>query len=77
MWPLQQDRGPADENETVICRFAGIGMREIDPLDLVATSHEGLLVLDFDLTVRFAHRSFGDTFTTTPKDIPREKEGRQ
>jgi len=42
---------------------------EVDP--------EGLLVLDPDLTVRFAHRFFGDTFTVTPKDTPRDKEGRQ
>jgi hypothetical protein len=52
-------------------------MREIAPLDPVATSYEGLRLLDFDLTVRSAHRSFGDTFTTTPKDTPRVKEGRQ
>jgi hypothetical protein len=43
---------------------------EVDPLDLVDTSREGLLVLDPDLTVRFAHRSFGDTFTVTPKGYP-------
>ena len=50
-------------------------MCEVDPLDLVETIREGLL--DPDLTVRFAHRSFGDTFTVTPKDTPRDKEGRQ
>jgi hypothetical protein len=48
-----------------------------DPLDLVATSRDGLFVLDADLTVRYAHRSFGGVFTVTPKDTPREKEGRQ
>jgi hypothetical protein len=37
-------------------------MREVDPLDLVETIREGLLVLDPDLTVRFANRSFGETF---------------
>jgi hypothetical protein len=52
-------------------------VREIDRLDLVKTIREGLLVLDFELTVRFAHRSFGDTVTVTPKDAPRNKEGRQ
>jgi hypothetical protein len=46
-----------------------------DPPDLVETSREGLL--DPDLTARFAHRSFGGAFTVTPKDTPREKEGRQ
>ena len=43
-------------------------MRELDPLDLVETIREGLLVLDPDLTVRFANRSFGDTFSVTPED---------
>jgi hypothetical protein len=56
-------------------------MCEGDPLDLVETIREGLLVLvlvlDPDLTVRFAHRSFGDTFTVTRKGAPRDKEGRQ
>ena len=33
-------------------------MREVDPLDLVETIREGLLVLEPDLTVRFANRSF-------------------
>jgi len=52
-------------------------MCEVDPLDPVETVREGLLVLDPDLTVRFAHRSFGDTFTVTPGNTPRDKEGRQ
>ena len=52
-------------------------MSEIDPLDLVETIRKGLLVLDPDLTVRFAHRSFGDTFTVTRKGTPRDPEGRQ
>src|ERR1700686_3133811 len=43
-------------------------MREVDPTDLVETIREGLLVLDPDLTVRFANRSFGDTFAVTPED---------
>jgi hypothetical protein len=50
---------------------------KIEPLDLRETIREGLLVPDPDLTVRFAHHSFGDTFTVTPKDAPRDKEGRQ
>jgi hypothetical protein len=43
--------------------------------DLVETIREGML--DPDLTVRFAHRSFSDTFTLTPEDPSRDKEGRQ
>jgi hypothetical protein len=50
---------------------------EVDSLDLVETNREGLFVLDPDLTVRFAQRCFGDTFTVTRKDTPRDKEGRQ
>jgi PAS fold len=41
---------------------------EVDPLDLVETIREGLLVLDPDLTVRFANRSFCDAFAVTPED---------
>ena len=52
-------------------------MREVDPLDLVETIREGLLVLDPDLTVQFANRSFCDTFTVTPQDTPGDKAGRQ
>jgi hypothetical protein len=36
-----------------------------------------LCEVDPNLTVRFAHRSVDDTFTVTPKDTPRDKEGRQ
>jgi two-component sensor histidine kinase len=43
-------------------------MREVDPLDLVETIREGLLVLDPDLTVRFANRSFCETFAATSED---------
>jgi PAS domain-containing protein len=43
-------------------------MGEVDPLDLLETIREGLLVLDPDLTVRFANRSFVDTFAVTPED---------
>ena len=45
------------------------------PLDLVDTTREGLL--DPNLTVRIASRSFDDTFTVTPKDTPRDQEGLQ
>src|SRR5450631_284409 len=37
-------------------------MREVDPLDLVETIREGILVLEPDLTIRFANRSFCNTF---------------
>jgi chemotaxis protein methyltransferase CheR len=43
-------------------------MRKVVPLDLVETIREGLLVLESDLTVRFANRSFCQTFAVTPKD---------
>jgi PAS domain S-box-containing protein len=41
---------------------------EVDPLDLVETVREGLLVLDSDLTIRFANRSFRDTFAVALED---------
>jgi hypothetical protein len=41
---------------------------EVDSLDSVETIRE--VLLDPDLTVRFAHRSFGDTLTVTPKGHP-------
>jgi PAS domain S-box-containing protein len=41
---------------------------EVDPWDLVATVREGLLVLDPDLTIRFANRSSCDTFAVTLED---------
>jgi len=43
-------------------------MREVDPLDIVETIREGLLVLDSDLTVRFANRCFVETFAVTAED---------
>jgi chemotaxis protein methyltransferase CheR len=43
-------------------------MREVDPLDLVETIREGLLVLEPDLTIRFANRSFCQTFAVAPED---------
>jgi hypothetical protein len=52
-------------------------VREVGPLDPVETIREGLLVLDPDLAVRFAHRSFGDTFTVTRKGTPCDKADRQ
>ena len=52
-------------------------MCEVDPLDIVETIREGVLVRDPELTVRLADRSFGETFTVIPEDSPREKEGLQ
>jgi len=43
-------------------------LREVDPLDLLETIREGLLVLEPDLTVRFANRSFCAIFAVTPED---------
>ncbi|HWJ17239.1 MAG TPA: hypothetical protein VNR65_00790 [Geobacterales bacterium] len=37
-------------------------LREVNPLDLVETIREGILVLKPDLTIRFANRSFCHTF---------------
>lgn len=42
-------------------------MREVDPLDLLETIREGLLVLDPDLTIRFANRAFYDKFSVMPE----------
>jgi PAS domain S-box-containing protein len=43
-------------------------LREVDPLDLVETLREGLLVLEPDLTVRFANRAFCNTFAVASED---------
>jgi chemotaxis protein methyltransferase CheR len=40
-------------------------MRKVIPLDVVETIREGLLVLEPDLTIRFASRSFCKTFAVT------------
>jgi PAS domain S-box-containing protein len=42
-------------------------MRKVDPLDIVETVRECLLVLDSDLTIRFANRSFCDKFSVAPE----------
>lgn len=42
-------------------------MREVDPLDLLETIREGLLVLDPDLTIRFANRAFCEKFSVMPE----------
>jgi PAS domain S-box-containing protein len=43
-------------------------MTEVDPLDLVETIREGILVLEPDLTIRFANRSFCDTFAVAREE---------
>ena len=52
-------------------------MCKASPLDLAETARDHLLVLDHDLTIRVTDRSFGDAFTVTPKDTPRDQEGQQ
>ncbi len=41
-------------------------MPGVKPLDIVETIREGILVLDPDLTIRFANRAFCDTFAVAP-----------
>jgi PAS domain S-box-containing protein len=48
-------------------------VREFDPRDLVETVREGLLVIDSDLAIRFANRSFCDTFAVAPEDAVGQK----
>lgn len=48
-------------------------MRDVDPLDIVETIREGLLVLEPDLTVRFANRSFCKTFAVAREDTVGKK----
>ena len=43
-------------------------MRKVVPLDVVETIREGLLVLEPDLTIRFANRSFCQTFAVTREE---------
>ena len=43
-------------------------MRKVIPLDVVETIREGLLVLEPDLTIRFANRSFCQTFAVAAED---------
>jgi PAS domain S-box-containing protein len=42
---------------------------EVDPLDIVETIREGILVLESDLTVRFANRAFCDKFSVAPEHM--------
>jgi chemotaxis protein methyltransferase CheR len=43
-------------------------MRDVDPISLVETIPQGLLVLKPDLTIRFANRSFYTTFAVARED---------
>ncbi|MGH6852979.1 MAG: sensor histidine kinase [Methylocella sp.] len=43
-------------------------MLNVDPLDLVETIREGALVLEPDLTIRFANRSFCHMFAVAPEE---------
>jgi PAS domain S-box-containing protein len=42
-------------------------MPDVDPLDLVETIRDGILVLEPDLTIRFANRTFCQTFAIAPE----------
>jgi len=44
-------------------------MHDVNPLDIVETIREGVLVLEPDLTVSFANRSFCRTFAVAPEHI--------
>ncbi len=44
-------------------------IRDVDPIDLVETIREGLLVFEPDLTIRFANRSFCSTFEVVPEAV--------
>lgn len=44
-------------------------MLEVNSLDLVETIREGLLLLEPDLTIRFANRSFCSTFAVAPEAL--------
>jgi hypothetical protein len=68
-WSRQRDRIPTGEDEPHRAREPAI--REFHPLDLAETIREG--VLDADLMVRFAGRSFGGTFAVTPEDTAGRK----
>src|ERR1700677_4613096 len=54
-------------------RAGAIAVAEVDPWELMATVREGLVVLDSDLTIRFANRSFCDTFAVKPDDAVGQK----
>jgi nitrogen-specific signal transduction histidine kinase len=48
-------------------------MRDVNPEDLVETIREGVLVLESDLTIRFANRSFYETFAAAAEHTVGQK----
>ncbi len=58
------------ENEQRLggCVWRLLPCADFEPLDLLETIREGLLVLEPDLTIRFANRSFCQTFAVAPED---------
>jgi hypothetical protein len=70
-----QDRILLTGMSPAIRRCAGTAVCEAAPLEPVETIREG--PPDPDLTVPLAGRSVGATFTVVPRDVPRDKEGRQ
>ena len=48
-------------------------MRDVNPLDLMETIREGVLVLEPDLTVRLANRSFCHMFAVAPEHTVGQK----
>src|SRR5437868_1045968 len=42
-------------------------MRDVEPIEVLESIRQGLLVLDSDLTVRFANRSFYHMFAASPE----------
>src|ERR1700737_647840 len=48
-------------------------MRDVNPLDLMETIREGILVLEPDLTIRFANRSFCHIFAVSPEHTVERK----
>jgi hypothetical protein len=50
---------------------------EVDPLDIVETIREGVLVREPELTGRLGCRCLGETFTVLAENTSREKEGLQ
>jgi PAS domain-containing protein len=52
-----------------MCQRRAGALRKVNPLDLVETIREGILVLEPDLTIRFANRSFCQTFAVAPEHI--------
>ena len=67
---MDKTSGESEERGLILSSedCAGTSMRDVDPIDLVETIREGLLVLESDLTVRFANRSFCNTFAVAREE---------